>query len=138
MSSNTITSDILLALLGLFIPPLPVAFKKGVFSLDTLLNVILTLLGGIPGVLHCWFVIVKYPGDGIPFIENRRNNQYQIVPDEENGSPQPPSQVSNYQSTRNEDENVGEGGSSSKPPAYSEVLQSGGPAKGDNKVQYHN
>lgn len=137
--SNTFTRDILLALLGLFVPPLPVAIKRGVFSLDTLLNVILCLLGGLPGVLHCWYIIVRYPDDGIPFVESARG-RYQIVPDvEDQGSDQVVHP--NYQSTATTASgggggNVGGAGGPSEPPSYDQSIQRGAPAKGDNKVQY--
>ncbi|KAA8916680.1 hypothetical protein TRICI_001178 [Trichomonascus ciferrii] len=132
-SSSTFTRDILLALLGLFVPPLPVAIKRGLFSLDTLLNLILCLLGGLPGVLHCWYIIVKYPDDGIPFVESARG-RYQTVPDVESSN-----QVvhPNYQSTATSGgENVGGAAGPSEPPSYDQTIQRGAAVKGDNKVQY--
>lgn len=135
-NSNTFTRDILLALLGLFVPPLPVAMKRGVFSLDTLLNLILCLLGGLPGVVHCWYIIVKYPDDGIPFVDSARG-RYRIVPDVEDQSSNQTAHP-NYQSTSTTSGGGDVGGAAGpiEPPSYDQTIQRGAPAKGDNKVQY--
>lgn len=48
---------ILLIILCLFIPPLAVYLKTSNVK-TTLLNLILTLLGGIPGVIHALWVVL--------------------------------------------------------------------------------
>ncbi|KAK1755571.1 hypothetical protein QBC47DRAFT_401737 [Echria macrotheca] len=53
------TSDVILYLLAIFIPPIPVFLKRGVHA-DLWINILLWVLGWIPGVLHAWYVISKY------------------------------------------------------------------------------
>jgi uncharacterized membrane protein YqaE (UPF0057 family) len=64
-----LTSDTLLAVLAIFLPPFPVLIKRG-FSLDLLLNVFLSFLAYLPGLIHSWYIIVKYKDDGIPGVSN--------------------------------------------------------------------
>lgn len=45
-------------ILALFIPPLAVALRKGL-SGTFLLNLLLTLLGIIPGIIHAFIVLSK-------------------------------------------------------------------------------
>ena len=47
--------SILMILLTILLPPLPVAIKEG-FGLQLLLNVLLTLIGWLPGVVHAFWV----------------------------------------------------------------------------------
>ncbi|KAI7828180.1 hypothetical protein BC939DRAFT_443812 [Gamsiella multidivaricata] len=49
-------SDIVLFVIGFFLPPLAVLFKDGC-GCAFLINVCLTILGHIPGVIHAWWVI---------------------------------------------------------------------------------
>ncbi|CAO1613862.1 unnamed protein product [Jaminaea pallidilutea] len=53
-------SDILLYFLAIFIPPIPVAIKRGCHA-DTWINIALTLLAWLPGVIHAFWIIGKYP-----------------------------------------------------------------------------
>ncbi|KAK8219905.1 hypothetical protein M8818_000320 [Zalaria obscura] len=46
-----------LALIALFIPPLPVLIRAGCGA-SFFVSIILTLLGWLPGVLYAWFVIM--------------------------------------------------------------------------------
>lgn len=58
--------------------------KCGLFSGTTLLNLVLCLFGGIPAVLHAWYIILKNPGDGIPFFNTTYRLEisgYQVVDD---------------------------------------------------------
>lgn len=64
-----LTSDTLLAVLAIFLPPFPVLIKRG-FSLDLLLNVFLSFLAYLPGLIHSWYIIVKFKDDGIPGVSN--------------------------------------------------------------------
>ena len=50
--------SILMILLTILLPPLPVALKEGI-GLQLLLNILLTLLGYIPGIVHAVWVIAK-------------------------------------------------------------------------------
>jgi uncharacterized membrane protein YqaE (UPF0057 family) len=47
--------SILMILLTIIFPPLPVALKEGI-GLQLLLNVLLTLIGWLPGVVHAFWV----------------------------------------------------------------------------------
>jgi len=49
--------DILLLILAIFIPPIPVLIKTGC-SMQFLINIILTILCWIPGVIHAWWIIL--------------------------------------------------------------------------------
>ncbi|KAK3703450.1 plasma membrane proteolipid Pmp3 [Vermiconidia calcicola] len=51
---------LLLAILALFLPPLTVVLRRGVGA-DLLINILLTCLAWLPGVLHAWYIIVKTP-----------------------------------------------------------------------------
>lgn len=53
--------DWLLVLIGFFIPPIPVLVKRGIASPDFWINILLCLLGFIPGLLHCYYIILCYP-----------------------------------------------------------------------------
>ncbi|KAK2070541.1 hypothetical protein P8C59_005026 [Phyllachora maydis] len=55
-SSN---SDVLLYLLAIFLPPVAVVLKRGCGA-DFLINLGLSMLGWIPGVIHAWWVISKH------------------------------------------------------------------------------
>ncbi|WKZ34449.1 MAG: YqaE/Pmp3 family membrane protein [Anaerolineales bacterium] len=44
-------------IVSLFIPPLAVYMKTGKIDNTFWLNIVLTILGGIPGLLHAWYVI---------------------------------------------------------------------------------
>lgn len=74
-----VTSDLLLAMLAFFIPPFSVFVKRG-FNLDLLINIILTMLGAFPGILHAWYLILKYPDDGIPYLTQWVDQQNIITP----------------------------------------------------------
>jgi uncharacterized membrane protein YqaE (UPF0057 family) len=50
--------NILLYILALFIPPLPVFFERGLHA-DFWINIVLWILGWIPGVIHSWYIISK-------------------------------------------------------------------------------
>ncbi|GAA5893520.1 YqaE/Pmp3 family membrane protein [Sporobolomyces salmoneus] len=53
------TGNLCLYVLAIFVPPLPIAFKlgRGVSACDILINVLLWVLGWIPGVIHAWWLI---------------------------------------------------------------------------------
>ncbi|KAJ2722088.1 hypothetical protein GGI07_003530 [Coemansia sp. Benny D115] len=53
-------ADVMLLILAFFLPPFAVFFKRGC-TCDLLINVGLTLLGYLPGMIHAWYLIVKYP-----------------------------------------------------------------------------
>ena len=47
--------SLLMIVLTILLPPLPVALKEGV-GFQFLLNVLLTLIGWLPGVIHAFWV----------------------------------------------------------------------------------
>jgi len=59
MAQASSTSDVCLYILAIFLPPLAVFFKRGCAA-DFLINICLSILGWIPGVIHAWWVISKH------------------------------------------------------------------------------
>ncbi|KZT66585.1 UPF0057-domain-containing protein [Daedalea quercina L-15889] len=55
------TYDVCLYFLALLLPPLAVFFKRGLRA-DFWINVCLSILGWIPGVLHAWYIISRSEG----------------------------------------------------------------------------
>ncbi|CAG8496867.1 7053_t:CDS:2 [Funneliformis mosseae] len=51
--------DIIALLVSIMLPPLGVVMKRG-FNADFWINIILTLLGWLPGLFHAFYVIFKY------------------------------------------------------------------------------
>ncbi|HYC04580.1 MAG TPA: YqaE/Pmp3 family membrane protein [Azospirillaceae bacterium] len=51
--------DILRILLAILLPPLGVFLQVGL-GLQFWLNILLTILGYIPGIIHAIYIIVKY------------------------------------------------------------------------------
>lgn len=51
--------NVLLYFLAIFIPPLAVLLKRGCGA-DVLINIGLTLLAYIPGIIHAWWIISKH------------------------------------------------------------------------------
>jgi uncharacterized membrane protein YqaE (UPF0057 family) len=54
-----VDNKILQVILCFFIPPLAVYLKKGKIDNDFWINVVLTILGGLPGLLHGLYVVLK-------------------------------------------------------------------------------
>ncbi|KAI9489584.1 plasma membrane proteolipid 3 [Zychaea mexicana] len=52
-------SDFCKILFAILLPPLGVFFERGC-TCDLLINVALTCLGYIPGIIHALYIIVKY------------------------------------------------------------------------------
>jgi uncharacterized membrane protein YqaE (UPF0057 family) len=57
--SSSQADEILLIILAIFIPPLAVYLFEGRWTSRCTLNLILTLLCGIPGIIHAFIVILK-------------------------------------------------------------------------------
>ena len=51
-------NKVLQVIVSLFIPPLAVYMKNGKIDNTFWINVVLTLLGGLPGVLHALYVVL--------------------------------------------------------------------------------
>lgn len=50
-------SDLILYVIAFFFPPVAVLLRSGICSSDLLLNVLLTLLGFVPGMIHAFYYI---------------------------------------------------------------------------------
>ncbi|PNP59041.1 hypothetical protein THARTR1_01289 [Trichoderma harzianum] len=123
----------------------------GICSADSLINILLCILGFIPGLLHAWYIIAKFPEPAY---------EYEAIPNEHGGGrvtyvyvqtphsphcqqpkPQEDQGRMNYGTTsqppqpspspRPQQQNSGEGSSEPQgvPPSYAEVVA------GDHKVQ---
>lgn len=68
------TPDIFLGFLAILFPPLAVWVKRGLCSCDSLINICLLCLGYIPGLLHAWYIIAKYPDDLIEYGQIDQEN----------------------------------------------------------------
>ncbi|KAJ4399059.1 hypothetical protein N0V85_006131 [Neurospora sp. IMI 360204] len=55
------STDIFLGFLAILFPPLPVWVKSGICSADAFINLLLSILGFLPGLLHAWYIIAKNP-----------------------------------------------------------------------------
>ncbi|KAB5554933.1 hypothetical protein GE09DRAFT_1222404 [Coniochaeta sp. 2T2.1] len=78
------SSDIFLGVLALLFPPLPVWVKRGICSADSLINILLCCLGYLPGLIHAWYIIAKYPEPGYdyePLQQDAEGRVYVIVRD---------------------------------------------------------
>lgn len=70
--------DIFLIVLAFFLPPVAVAVKRGLCSADFLINLILFVLGFVPGLLHAWYIIVTYPyGSGAAWSSQQDSSEYE-------------------------------------------------------------
>lgn len=58
-SPDSLIGDLIKILLALILPPLGVLIETGI-SKHLLINILLTLLGFIPGMIHAVYVIAKY------------------------------------------------------------------------------
>ncbi|KAL2825568.1 hypothetical protein BDW59DRAFT_145984, partial [Aspergillus cavernicola] len=152
-------SDIFLAVLAVFFPPVAVWIKLGVCTADSIINIALCCLGYVPGLLHAWYIILKHPepdydDPSYEPVPNRRGDvenghvTYYYVAHQSAQSPSqrgygtlPPQQASGPQSESRQpgpkpQYEQGAAGSSSQghdesraPPTYAEAV------KGDHKVQ---
>ncbi|QLL33756.1 hypothetical protein HG536_0F00810 [Torulaspora globosa] len=65
-------NDIWLLVLSVFVPPVPVLIRKGFFSRDFLLNLLLFITFVIPAIAHAAFVVVE--------TSEERNRDFALVP----------------------------------------------------------
>ncbi|EXJ55165.1 hypothetical protein A1O7_08090 [Cladophialophora yegresii CBS 114405] len=66
--------DLFLGLIAILFPPIAVWIKSGLCSLDSLINILLCMLGYLPGLLHAWYIIARHP---------ERDYDYEVLPDAE-------------------------------------------------------
>ncbi|KAI0111354.1 hypothetical protein F4814DRAFT_351783 [Daldinia grandis] len=55
------SADLFLGLMAILFPPLPVWVKTGLCSADSIINILLCVLGYLPGLIHAWYIISKFP-----------------------------------------------------------------------------
>lgn len=67
--------DWILVLVAIFVPPVAVWFKRGFFSRDLLINVLLFLFGFFPGLIHALYVISTHPSVHTLTSSNHHNSQ---------------------------------------------------------------
>lgn len=67
-------SDICLIIISVLFPPLPVWIRRGICSADSLINILLCILGYFPGLIHSWYIIAKYP----PYTVHTQSKIYYI------------------------------------------------------------
>ncbi|KAH3899547.1 Sna2p SCDLUD_003824 [Saccharomycodes ludwigii] len=53
--------DWFLVFIAIFLPPVAVWIKRGFFTKDFLINILLFILGFFPGLIHALYVISKHP-----------------------------------------------------------------------------
>ncbi|KAI2624170.1 hypothetical protein GGR54DRAFT_595319 [Hypoxylon sp. NC1633] len=151
------SADLFLGLLAILFPPLPVWVKCGICSADSIINILLCMLGFIPGLLHAWYIISKFPEtyeyEAVPQDSERGGHVYVYVQRQQPESerhphhhPQSQSKAAhaqpNYGTNGNDSSNNnaastssagpandGADGHAPPPPTYAEAV------KGDNKVQ---
>ncbi|KAJ5894210.1 hypothetical protein N7495_005901 [Penicillium taxi] len=149
------SSDCFLAFLAILFPPIAVWIKAGICSADSFINIALCLLGFIPGLIHAWYIIAKFPEpdyddaayEPIPGgssqrrdLEDGRVTYYYVS----HQPPQNPSQTRSYGAVQQQSQNAqskpagtqvvassSNGGTSEArpPPTYAEAVQ------GDHKIQ---
>ena len=54
------SGDIIKFIVAFFLPPLAVYMEKKDCDKDVLINLILSLLFWVPGILHAFYIILKY------------------------------------------------------------------------------
>lgn len=137
------SSNLLLGIIAIIFPPLPVWIKRGLCSVDSLINIALCLLGFLPGLLHAWYIISVTPddyelvpesgdlerGDGSR-VSYYYVNQGQVTPHgQQVAHPPQQQQAMNYGTTGPVGGASGQASSGEVPPTYNEAV------KGDHKVQ---
>jgi len=147
------STDLFLGLLAILFPPIAVWVKTGICSADSLINLCLCMLGFLPGLLHAWYIIAKYPEsdyDSIPqdaesgrvtyVVIQSPNGRSQRVPKNAirpagssnvgYGTTAPMAPPVHQEQNGTWNNNAAEGSSGGAvPPTYAEAV------KGDNKVQ---
>jgi len=73
------SADIFLGLLAILFPPLPVWVKCGICSADSIINILLCMLGYIPGLIHAWYIIAKFPEPDYEYADATYNERGERV-----------------------------------------------------------
>ncbi|PQE10223.1 stress response rci peptide protein [Rutstroemia sp. NJR-2017a WRK4] len=145
------SSDIFLGLIAILFPPVAVWVKRGICSVDSIINILLCMLGFLPGLLHAWYIIAKFPEHDYDYIPDSEARVTYVVVQEpglrnqrmpKNGAGPGPQQqgTTGYGATTaptvQQQQNgtwatAGEGSSNAVPPTYEQAV------RGDHKVQTH-
>ncbi|KAI0199271.1 hypothetical protein F4808DRAFT_433222 [Astrocystis sublimbata] len=136
------SSDLFLGIIAILFPPLAVWVKRGLCSADSVINILLCVLGYIPGLIHAWYIIAKFPDEQDTYERVPQHDQEQgrhgrvhyIIVEEPGRQPnhaqnqQPSNQ--NYGTAASSSHAAGNGEDNARaPPSYSEAV------KGDHKIQ---
>lgn len=68
------TRDWFLVFVSIFVPPVAVWIKRGFFTKDFLINVLLFFFGFIPSLIHSLYIISKHPYIGHTVTLSTTNN----------------------------------------------------------------
>ena len=73
--------DAILCVVAVILPPLPVAVKRGVCSCDFLINVLLCLIGFLPGLIHAWWIVLTWSEERqrFEYLQRRRDREEAFV-----------------------------------------------------------
>lgn len=71
--AKEIPMSLLMILLTIFLPPVAVAIKQGI-GVQFLINLVLTLIGWLPGVIHAFWVNTR-EGDRLDWYTQGRVNR---------------------------------------------------------------
>jgi uncharacterized membrane protein YqaE (UPF0057 family) len=58
VKSQNESDDVVALVLSILLPPLGVAIKRGV-DIQLFINIILTMFGWLPGIIHALYIILK-------------------------------------------------------------------------------
>jgi uncharacterized membrane protein YqaE (UPF0057 family) len=125
--------------------------KCGICSADSLINLCLCMLGYLPGLLHAWYIIAKFPENDYEYLNQDAESgrvRYIIVQSEGSNHRVPANQTSKpsnqgygatatmepptHQQQNGAWDNGQEGSSTGGvPPSYEQAV------KGDHKIQSH-
>ncbi|GAO17966.1 uncharacterized protein UV8b_00990 [Ustilaginoidea virens] len=137
------SADIFLGVLAILFPPLPVWVKCGICSADSIINILLCCLGFLPGLIHAWYIIVKFPEPAYEYesLPQEGGRVTYVYVHEQNCRPPPRQGGMSYGTTQGggqhggaaAPESSGQGASNAHegtvPPSYAEVVA------GDHKTQ---
>ncbi|CAJ0857105.1 13641_t:CDS:2 [Entrophospora sp. SA101] len=71
------TYDIFSLIFAFFLPPVGVFMKRGLAA-DFWINIGLTILGFLPGVIHAFYVIYHFRHDTVPNLGNLEEDKLHI------------------------------------------------------------
>ncbi|CAB4255122.1 similar to Saccharomyces cerevisiae YJL151C SNA3 Integral membrane protein localized to vacuolar intralumenal vesicles [Maudiozyma barnettii] len=123
--------DLLLIILGVFIPPVPVIIRKGFCSKDSLLNILLFMILFFPATIHSFYIVYESSRER----DLERNNTTSTVDGRTLREDQVPLNNGDFNVDLERDaQDIQE--NSSSLPKYDEISHDNNPNTGDNKVQH--